>query len=73
MNPRNVKVGQLVKTPYGLATVMKFLAPKFIACVIVGPNKWKPGTVAYKRYGQGEWIYIRGFDFEASEIIDESR
>ena len=69
MHPLNVKVGDLVNSPYGLVTVMKFIAPKFIACVIVGPNKWKPGSVAHKRYGQGEWVYLRGFDFEASEVV----
>lgn len=68
MKARDVKVGHLVKTPYGLATVMKFFAPAFIACVIV-TSKYKPGTPGYKMYGQGEWIYLRGIDLDKSEII----
>lgn len=73
MKPLSVKVGDLVKSPYGLVTVMSFLAPKSIACVIVAPRNWKVGTPAHKQYGQGKWVYLRGFDFDASEVVCETR
>jgi len=66
----DVKIGQLIRTEYGLATVMKFWAPKAISCVIVVTDpKFKPGSPGHKRYGQGTWINIVGFDFDKAEII----
>jgi hypothetical protein len=74
MKALDVKIGQLIKTEYGLATVMKFWAPKSISCIIVTRDpKFKPGSPGHERYGQGEWINIRGFDFDKAEIISESR
>jgi hypothetical protein len=71
MKASNVKLGQLIKTEYGLATVMKFWAPKSISCIIVATNpKFKPGSPGYKQYAQGEWINIQGFDFDKAEIIE---
>lgn len=68
MKSRDVKIGQLIKTQYGLATVMKFFAPKSIGCIIV-TSFYKPGTPGYKNFSQGEWIYIQGFDFDKAEIL----
>jgi len=74
MKALDVKIGQLVKTDYGLATVMKIWAPKSIGCVIVATDpKYKPGSPGYITYGQGEWITIQGWDFDKAEIISESR
>ena len=74
MKARDVRVGQLIKTEYGLATVMKFWALKSVSCIIVATDpKYKPGSPGYKRYAQGEWINIQGFDFDKAEIISESR
>lgn len=74
MKALDVKIGQLIKTEYGFGTVMKFWAPKMISCIIVARNpKFKPGSPGYKNYAPGEWIYIRGFDFDKAEIISESR
>ena len=73
MKAKHAKLGQLIKTEYGLATIRVFYAPKSIGCVIVTKNpKYKPGSPGFKKYGQGEWIYIRGFDFDKAEIISES-
>ena len=70
MKALDVKIGQLIKTEYGLLTVMKFWAAKSIGCVVVATNpKFKPGSPGYKKYGQGKWIYIQGFDFDKAEII----
>ena len=72
MKAMNVRIGQLIKTEYGLATVMKFWAPKSISCIVITTDpKFKPGSPGYKRYAQGEWIYIQGFDFDKAEIISE--
>jgi|TARA_R110001583_G_scaffold5598_11_gene30127 hypothetical protein len=68
MKPLEVKVGDLVSTEYGLARVMKFLAPAFISCVIL-TSRYKPGTPGYKKFGQGEWIYLRGLDFDRAKVI----
>jgi len=74
MKALDVKLGQLIKTEYGLATVRVFYAPKSIGCIIVATDpKFNPGSQGFKIYGQGEWIYIRGFDFDEAEIISESR
>ena len=70
MKALDVKIGQLIRTEYGLATVVKFWAPKAISCIIVTPNpKFKPGSPGYKRYAQGEYINIVGFDFDKAEIV----
>ena len=66
MKPLDVQLGDLVKTSVGLVTVMKFLAPKFVACIIVHPR-----YPQRERYRQGEWIYLRGLDFDEAEIITE--
>ena len=68
MIARDVRVGQLIKTRYGLATVMKFWAPASIGCIIV-TSFYRPGTPGYKKFKQGEWINIQGFDFDKAEII----
>ena len=74
MKAMDVKLGQLIKTEYGLATVRVFYACKSIGCIIVATDpKFKPGSPGFKKYGQGEWIYIRGYDFDKAEIISESR
>ena len=74
MKPLDVKIGQLIKTDVGLATVMSFNAPKSVSCIIVATDpKYKPGSPGYRRYAQGTWIYIQGFDFDKAEIISESR
>ena len=64
MKPRDVRLGQLVKTRHGLATVMKFFAPASIGCIIVSK-----GTKDYSKPLVGEWIYLRGLDLEETEII----
>jgi len=43
MKARDVKIGQLIKTEYGLATVMRFFAPKSIGCVLV-TSFYRPGN-----------------------------
>lgn len=68
MKAHDVKIGQLIKTEYGLATVMKFFAPKSIGCIIV-TSFARPGTPGYNMYKQGEWIYIQGWDFDQAEIV----
>jgi len=71
MKALEVKIGQQIKTEYGLATVMKFWAPRFIGCIIVATDpKYKPGSPGHKKYAQGVWINIRGFDFDKAEIIE---
>jgi len=57
MHPAEIKVGDLIKTEFGLAQIMKFFAPAFIGCVVLeGPD-------------QGSWIYLRGFNLEKAELI----
>ena len=68
MKPIDVSVGDLISTEYGLARVMQFIAPAFISCVIL-TSKYKPGTPGYESYGQGEWIYLRGYDFDRATVI----
>jgi len=63
MKAIDIKIGQLIKTRLGLATVMSFFAPAHIGCIIVSPY-----TKA-KRFQQGCWIYLRGLDLEQVEII----
>jgi hypothetical protein len=65
MKPSEVKVGDLISTEYGLARVMEFFAPAFIGCVIVTPT-------GRDRFGQGQWIYLRGFHLERAKIIGSS-
>ena len=70
MKAKDVRLGQLIKTEYGLLTVMKFWALKSIGCMVVARDpKYKPGSPGYKRYAQGEWVYIQGLDFEKAEIV----
>ena len=72
MKAMDVRVGMLIKTEYGLATVMKFWAPKSISCIIVATDpKFKPGSPGYKKYAQGVWINIGALDFDRAEIISE--
>ena len=74
MKAGEAKIGQLIKTPYGLATIMAINAPEYISCIVVQRDpKYKPGSPGYKRYAQGIWLYIRGFDFLSSEVVSESR
>jgi hypothetical protein len=74
MKALDTKVGQLIKTDFGLATIIKFWAPKSVSCIIVTRDtRWKPGSPGYERYAQGELINIRGFDFDAAEILSEGR
>ncbi len=47
MKAKNIKLGQLIKTQYGLATIMKIWAPKSISCILVGQNPFKVGTIAH--------------------------
>ena len=69
MKACDVRVGQLIKTEWGLATVMKFFAPGYIGCVIINPFPY----VKSKHFQPGSWIYLRGLDLEQAEIISESR
>jgi hypothetical protein len=70
MKALDAKVGQLIKTNYGMATVMNFLAPKSIACVLV---TYLPELKAPRRGCKiGEWIYIRGFDFDEAIIVADT-
>ena len=71
MKVGEVKVGDLISTEYGLARVMKFGAPAMVCCIIL-TSKYEPGTHGYKNYGQGEWIYLRGLDFDRAEVIRAS-
>jgi len=64
MKASDARVGQLIKTSHGLATIMKFFAPAFIGCVII--SKGKKDYVEPKI---GEWLYLRGFDLQQAEII----
>ena len=57
MHPANVNVGDLIKTSYGLAQVMKFFAPAFIGCILLNGKE------------QGTWIYLRGYDLEKAELV----
>ena len=57
MHPSKVKVGDLIKTEYGLAQVMKFFAPAFVGCIILNGKE------------QGLWIYLRGYDLDRAELI----
>ena len=53
------KVGDLVQTGYGMAIVMKFLAPKYISALLMeGPDR-------------GRYIYLRGYDLTRVEVISE--
>ena len=63
MKALDVKLGQLIKTEWGFATVMKFFAPMSIGCIIVTP------FTKAKRFQQGDWIYLRGLDFHQAEIV----
>jgi hypothetical protein len=65
MIPSEAKVGQLIRTEYGLVTIMKFFAPKYVGCVVV--NKETRSLRADIKVG--EWIYIQGYDFDKAEII----
>ena len=70
MKISDAKIGQLIKTEYGLATIISFNAPKSVSCIIVSRDpRYQPGSPGYKRYGVGEWIYIQGFDFDKAKII----
>ena len=66
MKACDVKIGQLVKTQWGYATVMKFFAPAHIGCIIVTPFFPKS-----KRWETGSWIYLRGLDLDETEVISE--
>jgi hypothetical protein len=55
-----MKVGDLIKTEYGLVHVTKVWASKCVSGIIL------TGTQ------RGEWVYLRGLDFERSEVISES-
>jgi hypothetical protein len=57
MHPADVNIGDLVKTYHGLARVMKFFAPAFIACVLLEGKE------------QGTWVYLRGYDLDKAELI----
>ncbi len=65
MKSSEVKIGDLISTDFGLLQVMKFIAPAFVACVVLTPNenRWR------QKEGQGEWVYIRGLDFDRAEIV----
>jgi|18_taG_2_1085343.scaffolds.fasta_scaffold179755_2 hypothetical protein len=56
-----MKVGDLIKTEYGLVHVTKVWAAKCVSGIIL------TGTQ------RGEWVYLRGLDFVRSEVISESR
>tara|TARA_Y100000593_G_C4300918_1_gene333313 strand:- start:2200 stop:2406 length:207 start_codon:yes stop_codon:yes gene_type:complete len=66
MKPKDIRLGQLLKTEHGLATVMKFFAPACIGCIVVSKE-----SKSYKLPKIGEWIYLRGYDLEKAEIISE--
>ena len=68
MKANEIKIGQLLSTEYGLATVIKFFAPAYIGCIIVSKKEKD-----YKEPKLGEWIYLRGLDLEKSEVISETR
>ena len=54
-----MKKGYLIKTEYGMAHVTKVWAEKCVSALILsGPRL-------------GEWIYLRGLDFERAEVISE--
>ena len=63
MKANEARIGQLVKTEWGFATIMEFFAPEHIGCIIVTP------FTKAKRFQQGKWIYLRGLDLEEAEII----
>jgi len=65
MKPSEVNVGDLIITEYGLACVMEFFAPAFIGCVIVT-------STGRDSFGQGEWIYLRGFALEKAKLVTEN-
>jgi hypothetical protein len=56
-----VNAGDLIKTEYGLVHVTKVWAAKCVSGIIL------TGTQ------RGVWVYLRGLDFERSEVISESR
>lgn len=64
MKAKNARVGQLLKTGWGYATIVKFFAPSCIGCIIV----WKSKD-SYRAFKVGDWIYLRGLDLEEAEII----
>ena len=64
MKAKDARVGQLLKTGWGYATIVKFFAPSCIGCIIV--SKANEDYTALK---VGEWLYLRGLDLEEAEII----
>ena len=63
MKASNIRVGDLIKTNYGLATVMKFFAPSHIGCVIIAPYTKNINMQL------GDWIYLRGLDLQDAKVI----
>ena len=51
MKPKDIRLGQLLKTEHGLATVMKFFAPACIGCIVV--SKKKASLINYPKLVNG--------------------
>ena len=63
MKPVDIRLGQLIKTRWGLAVVQKFFAPAYIGCIIINPS------TDVTQFQQGDWIYLRGLDLDEAKII----
>ena len=57
-----MKVGDLIKTYYGFAHVMKFYAPEYVGAIVL-EGKYL-----------GMWVHLRGYDLnQAQKWLNESR
>ena len=57
MHPSEIKIGDLIRTEYGLGHVMKFFAPAYIGVVLLDGKE------------AGTWVYLRGYDLDKAELV----